>query len=56
MVIKIFKISTKEMWTMKNKESLCEFIANEVGKRPDEKLTIFNLVKLLPKENYYRVK
>ena len=56
MVIKIFKISTKQMWTIGNKASLCEFIYQETGKRPDDKLTIFKLVQYLPKENYYRVK
>lgn len=55
MVIKVFKISTKEMWTIKNKEALCKFIAQEVGVKPDEKLTIFKLMQYLPVENYYRV-
>ena len=56
MVIKIFKISTKEMWTISNKEALCDFIKQETGARPDSKLTIFQLVKYLPRENYCRVK
>lgn len=56
MVIKIFKISTKEMWTIPNKEALCNFIKQETGLNPDNKLTIFTLIKYLPRENYYRVK
>lgn len=56
MIIKIFKISTKEMWTIPGKEKLCEFIGQETGKCPDKKLTIFELIKCLPRENYYRVK
>lgn len=56
MIIKIFKIPTKEMWTIKNKEALCNFIYQEVGIRPDSKLTIFKLIQYLPRENYYRVK
>ena len=56
MVIKIFKISTKEMWTIKNKASLCCFIKQETGIVPDNKLTIFKLMKYLPVENYCRVK
>lgn len=56
MIIKIFKVSTKEMWTIKNKEALCDFIVRETGRRPDNKLTIFKLIQYLPKENYYRVK
>lgn len=56
MVIKIFKISTKEMWTIRNKEALCDFIRQETGSMPDNKLTIFKLIQYLPRENYYRVK
>lgn len=56
MVIKIFKISTKEMWTIKNKEALCNFILQETGTKPDSKLTIFKLMQYLPKQNYYRAK
>ena len=56
MIIKIFKISTKEMWIMRNKAALCEFINQEIGAIPYDKLTIDKLIKYLPKENYYRVK
>ena len=56
MVIKIFKISTKEMWTIRNKNALCEFIYQETGKKPDSKFTIFKLIQYLPRQNYYRVK
>ena len=56
MVIKIFKITTKEMWTIGNKEALCDFIYKETGTKPDNKLTIFKLMQLLPRNNYYRVK
>lgn len=56
MVIKIFKISTREMWTIKNKDGLCEFINQETGKTPDSKLTIFQMMQYLPKQNYHRVK
>lgn len=56
MVIKIFKISTKEMWTIRNKMSLCDFIYQETGAKPDCSLTIYKLVQYLPREDYYRVK
>lgn len=56
MIIKIFKISTKEMWTIRNKAALCDFITQETGVRPDSKLTIFKLMQYLPKHNYYRAK
>lgn len=56
MIIKIFKISTKEMWTIRNKDGLCEFIGQETGKYPDNKLTVFKLMEYLPKQDYHRVK
>lgn len=56
MVIKIFKISTKEMWTIQNKETLCDFIKKETGIEPNNKLTIFKLMQYLPKESYCRVR
>ena len=56
MVIKIFKISTKEMWTLKNKYALCNFIQNETGITPSSTMTIFKLIQYLPKDNYCRVK
>lgn len=56
MIIKIFKISSKEMWTIRNKNALCDFIKQEVGMQPHPSQTIFELVQYLPKENYHRVK
>lgn len=56
MVIKIFKISTKEMYTIPNKEALCNFISKETGTIMDNKMTIFKLMTYLPRENYCRVK
>lgn len=56
MVIKIFKVSTKEMWTLPNKDALCDFITQETGIKPDGRLTAFKLMQYLPKENYCRVK
>lgn len=56
MIIKFFKISTKEMWTIQNKDALFDFIVQETGTIPDRKLTISQLSQYLPRENYYRVK
>lgn len=56
MIIKIFKISTKEMWTIPNKQELCRFIQTETRVAPNQNLTIFKLIEYLPKSNYYRVK
>lgn len=56
MVIKIFKISTKEMWTLKDKKALCQFIRQETGVIPNDKMKIIKLINYLPVENYCRVK
>lgn len=56
MVIKIFKVSTAEMWTLKNKQRLVLFIEQETGRFVSNKLTIDQLVRYLPVENYCRVK
>ena len=56
MIVKIFKVSTAEMWTLKNKERLLYFIEKETGVVAPDKLTIERLVKYLPVEDYCRVK
>ena len=56
MVIKIFKISTMEMWTFKNKNRLINFIKRETNIDVSSKLTIDQLVKYLSPSDYYRVK
>lgn len=56
MIIKIFKINTKEMWTMRNKMGLIKFIYHETGYCLSNTMTINQIIKYLPKENYYRIK
>lgn len=56
MVIKIFKISTKEMCTLRNKDGLCEFIRQETGQELNNRMTVIQLMRYLPKQNYHRVK
>lgn len=56
MIIKIFKISTKEMFTFKNKFWLHQFIQTEINRYPNYKLSIDRLVGYLPVEDYYRVR
>ena len=51
MIIKIFKVSTKEMFTFKSKAELMIFVFDTVGKLP-AKTTIDNLIKMLPKNDY----
>lgn len=56
MIIKIFKISTMEMCTIKNKNGLIKFINNEIGKYLPMSFTINELLSYLPVEEYYKVK
>lgn len=51
MIIKIFRVSTKEMFTFKNKAELIAFVFNTVGRLP-AKITIDNLIKTLPQNDY----
>ena len=56
LVIKIFKISTMEMWTLKDKKTLIDFIKMETNITAPTNLTINQLIKYLPIEDYHRVK
>ena len=55
MIIKIFKVSTKEMFTFKNKTEFTVFVYEVVGKLPAN-ATINNLMQMLPREDYCKVK
>ena len=56
MTIKIFKISTMEMWTMRGKKALVKFIEQENNAYVPVQLTIDQLMRYLPIEEYHRVK
>lgn len=56
MIIKIFKVSTKELYTFRNKAELLNFIRSAVGIPVFYNTTIPQLLEYLPKENYCRVK
>lgn len=56
MIIKIFKVSTKELYTFHNKAELLNFIRNTVGIPVFCNVTIPQLLEYLPKENYCRIK
>lgn len=56
MIIKIFKISTKEMYTFKNKFELYSFVMATTNRYPSYQLPIDRLVEYLPVEDYYRVR
>lgn len=56
MIIKVFKVSTKEMFTFKTKTDFMVFVYNIVDDMPPSNATINDLMKMLPKRDYYRVK
>lgn len=56
MIIKVFKVSTAEMWIMKNKNALIRFIEGETNNYVPCTLTVKQLIKYLPVEDYCRVK
>ena len=55
MIIKIFKISTKEMYTFQNKHELYSFIKENTNAYPSLSTTIDQLIRCLPVEDYCRV-
>jgi hypothetical protein len=56
MIIKIFKISTKEMYTFRNKSEFNKFVRIVTNKHPSFRLTIDQLIKYLPVEDYCRAR
>ena len=56
MIIKIFKVSTKEMWIFCNKDEFRRYVIQNVLCVPRVNATIDELVKYLPVEDYCRVK
>ena len=56
MIIKIFKISTREMWTFYNKKAFREYVMQNVLCIPRSNATINELMQYLPVEDYCRVK
>ena len=56
MIIKIFKINTLELCTIYHKRQLVKFIRDEIGIYLSNNMTINQLMKYLPVEQYYRVR
>lgn len=56
MIIKVFKISTKEMYTFKDKYEFYTFVKTITNKCPSYDLSINKLMGYLPVEDYCRVK
>lgn len=55
MIIKIFKISTKELFTFKNKRDFYVFVKEVTNRFPSYSASIDKLTQYLPVEDYYRV-
>lgn len=56
MIIKIFKVDTLEMCIIRHKKALIKFIQEETGTCFSENMTINQLIKHLPIEQYYRMR
>jgi hypothetical protein len=56
MTIKVFKISTAQMWTFYNKQAFREYVMQNVLCAPKPNATIKELMQYLPVEDYCRVK
>ena len=55
MTIRIFKISTQEMWTFSSKEELRKFVVRNVLCIPSKNVTVKELIGYLPVEEYCRI-
>ena len=55
MIIKIFKISTKELYTFNNKSELFDFVKAIIDKPVFYNQTIPQIIAYLPVEDYCRV-
>lgn len=56
MIIKVFKVSTAEMWTFRDKEAFRKYVISNVLCVPKDNATINELMQYLPVEDYCRVK
>ena len=56
MIIKIFKVDTLEMCIIRHKRALVKFIKDEIGIYLSENMTVNQLIKYLPVEQYYRMR
>lgn len=55
MIIKLFKVSTAELWTFYNKQSLRSYVIKNVLCAPKQNATIRELIGYLPIEDYCRI-
>ena len=56
MIIRIFKISTKTMAIVRNKNGLRKYIYDEIGVNLPKDYTITQMINYLPVGNYFRIK
>lgn len=55
MIIRIFKISTEELWVFRNKDAFRRYVVQNVMCVPKHNATINELMDYLPVEDYCRV-
>ena len=56
MIVKVFKVSTAEMWTFANKQALRQYVVSNILCVPKKNATINELIRYLPVEDYCRVR
>ena len=56
MIIKIFKVSTAEMWVFNGKHEFRKYVMSNVMCLPSSRATINELMDYLPVEDYCRMK
>ena len=56
MIIKVFKVSTAEMWTFKDKKAFRKYVVSNILCAPRPDATVDKLMRYLPVEDYCRVK
>lgn len=56
MIIRLFRISDEKLYKFYKKEALRQYIIRNTGRYPSTKTTVAELILMLPKEDYVRLK
>lgn len=56
MIIKLFRISDEKLYKFYRKEALRQYIIQNTNRYPSTKATVIQLISMLPKEDYVRIK
>lgn len=55
MIIKLFKITTRELWTFSNKEAFRQFVKKETDSFISSNTTIDEMINMLPRREWSRI-